>query len=160
MATPELDLNEIVEEYYHAVRMRVRKKVPECDAEDVTQEIFLHLTRSIGSFKGESTFSTWFRRIELNRIADYYSRLSERRSGLADFVPTAAVTEATQGDLLIITELLSKLKERHEEVMWLRLWFGYSFSEIGTEVEVSYWGANSLYRRGIVKLREIMEKEQ
>lgn len=32
------------------------------EAEDLTQEIFIHLYRKIGSFRGESAFTTWLHR--------------------------------------------------------------------------------------------------
>ena len=35
-------------------------------AKDMTQEIFIRLWQKIGSFRGESEFTTWFRRIAIN----------------------------------------------------------------------------------------------
>src|SRR5271154_571159 len=38
------------------------------DAEDLTQEAFLQLFRSVNSFRGDSAFSTWLYRIAVNTV--------------------------------------------------------------------------------------------
>jgi RNA polymerase sigma factor (sigma-70 family) len=38
------------------------------DAEDLTQEAFLQLYRKIGTFRGESAFSTWLHRLSVNVV--------------------------------------------------------------------------------------------
>src|ERR1700756_4199877 len=38
------------------------------EAEDMTQEAFLHLYRKIGTFRGESAFSTWLHRLSVNLV--------------------------------------------------------------------------------------------
>jgi RNA polymerase sigma-70 factor (ECF subfamily) len=44
------------------------------DAEDVTQEIFCALHRSVGSFRGDSTLATWVYRIALNHCLKHCQR--------------------------------------------------------------------------------------
>jgi len=52
------------------------------DAEDVAQEVFIQVYRSIHSFKGESKLSTWMYRIATTRALDLLrSRKSKKRFG-------------------------------------------------------------------------------
>lgn len=41
------------------------------DAEDIVQEVFLQLYRSLEKFNSESSFSTWIYRITMNKAIDY-----------------------------------------------------------------------------------------
>lgn len=41
------------------------------DAEDIAQEVFLQLYRSLHNFKGTSSFYTWIYRITMNKAIDY-----------------------------------------------------------------------------------------
>jgi len=44
------------------------------DAEDLVQEVFLSAYRAIRSFRGESTFHTWLRRIMVNSFLSHKRR--------------------------------------------------------------------------------------
>ena len=60
-------------------------------AEDLTQEAFLQLFRKIGTFRGESAFSTWLHRMAVNVVL-----MQLRKKGLA-VVPLEETIE-TKGD--------------------------------------------------------------
>ena len=62
------------------------------DAEDITQEIFLKVFKSLEQFKEESEFSTW-----LYRIA-YNTTLSEIRKRKLIFVPIEEYWASEEGD--------------------------------------------------------------
>lgn len=49
------------------------------DADDITQEAFVRVYRSVGKFREESSFSTWLYRITMNLCTDFLRR--RRRHG-------------------------------------------------------------------------------
>ena len=54
------------------------------DAEDVTQEVFIQVYRSIDKFRGESKLSTWLYRIATTRSIDLL-RKRKRRNRVQSF---------------------------------------------------------------------------
>ncbi|MDT4953679.1 MAG: hypothetical protein QOJ02_1817 [Acidobacteriota bacterium] len=48
----------------YALCLRMTNNVAE--SEDLTQEIFIHVHRKLGSFRGESTMTTWLHRVTIN----------------------------------------------------------------------------------------------
>ncbi len=65
----------LIEQYKHMVytlALRIIKN--EEDAEEVSQDSFLKVYQSIGSFKGDSKLSTWIYRIAYHRSLDYLKK--------------------------------------------------------------------------------------
>lgn len=48
------------------------------EAEDLTQEIFVHLFRTLGSFRGESAFTTWLHRLTINHVLMHFRKSKVR----------------------------------------------------------------------------------
>lgn len=89
------------------------------DAEDITQEVFAKLGRSILNFKGESSFNTWLYKLTINCAKDYFRKNSRRKNETAfDESFEIASTDEAQDDILYkkqvlsaITRLPAKLKD-------------------------------------------------
>lgn len=59
--------------HYEKYRRRIfnlclRMVRDQADAEDLTQDVFVQLFRKIGTFRGESAFSTWLHRLAVNMV--------------------------------------------------------------------------------------------
>lgn len=52
------------------------------ESEDVAQDVFVSLIRSIHSFRGDSLFSTWLFRVAVNHVKNHIKYLRRRRAGL------------------------------------------------------------------------------
>ena len=54
------------------------------EAEDLTQDVFIQLYRKIGSFRGDSKFTTWIYRIAINHCKNRVKYLRVRHSKQQD----------------------------------------------------------------------------
>ena len=54
------------------------------EAEDLTQDVFIHLVRKIGSFRGDSRFSTWLHRLTVNLVLMHMRRPLRREQPTLD----------------------------------------------------------------------------
>lgn len=72
------DFTSVYAEYYPKIAGYLRRLVGDADAEDVAQEVFLKINRSIDSFRGESSLSTWIYRIATNAAMDHLRKPSSR----------------------------------------------------------------------------------
>src|SRR5437763_2529604 len=66
----------------YSLCLRMTQNVAE--AEDVTQEIFIHLMRKIGSFRGESAFTTWLFRLTTNHVLMHFRKVKTRQEQATD----------------------------------------------------------------------------
>jgi RNA polymerase sigma-70 factor (ECF subfamily) len=58
----------------YSVCLRMTHNVSE--AEDLTQEAFIQLFRKIGSFRGDSAFTTWLHRLAVNQVLMHFRKKS------------------------------------------------------------------------------------
>ena len=157
----------LYERYLPIVYRRVRYRVPERDVEDVTQEIFISVMKSLERFKGDSQFSTWLRTLVQRRIADYYRRqpnadtmldedigdLSPNLGGLSVGAETGMLE-----DRIALRRGLRELPAHYQEIILLRFVEGLQFSEIAQERDQSLEATKSLFRRAMSALREQMRQ--
>lgn len=81
----------LVDTYGPKVHGLVRRHVStEADAEDVTQEIFVEVYRSIGGFRGASSLGTWVYRVALNRCLKHQQRRPPATLPIEDALLTQA----------------------------------------------------------------------
>ncbi len=152
----------LYERYLKTVHNRVRYMIPEADIEDVTQEVFIAVLKSLHSFRGESQFGTWLRTLTNYKIAEYYRRRNRKQDP-----PEAPIVEAERlpdessdlqlEDRIALRKALSNMPDKYREVILLRFSDGMQFNEIARSMSSNLESTKSLFRRAIAALRKNLE---
>lgn len=140
--------------YLPRVYNRLRALVPQEDVEDLTQEVFLAVIRSLGSFERGSAFSTWLYAIINHKVSDYYQRKGKREDVERSFYSQEARLVSRDPwpraeDRTLVRQILLRLPEQYREVLLLRFAEGLSFKEVAQILNLSLEATKSLYRRAI-----------
>lgn len=145
----------LVKAYFSKIHNRVYQLIPELDADDVIQDIFMGLLDSLDSFEGRSAFTTWFYRIAMNKIADYHRRLSRRKENFNEEGTHKSFNPWEETDeMLMIENALADLPSKYKEILILKCSEGLSFVEIAQKLGLTYEAARSRYRRAITMVRK------
>lgn len=146
------------------------------DSFDVSQEVFLKLYHCIGSFKGESSFSSWLYRIAKNAALDFLRREKKRRTvsldaenedgekTVADIPDTSGKNDPEKALLhterkTILYEALDELSDEHKEILLLRDINGYSYEEVGERLGLEAGTVKSRLFRAREALRKKLEEK-
>jgi RNA polymerase sigma-70 factor (ECF subfamily) len=164
---------EAFEALYHLHKRRVyalclRMTANTSAAEDLTQEAFLQLFRKIGTFRGESAFSTWLHRMAVNVVL-----MQLRKKGLA-VVPLEETFDSEEEspkkepgaddlrltgsiDRIRLQEAVQDLPPGYRTVFLLHDVEGYEHNEIATMVGCSIGNSKSQLHKARMKLRELLK---
>lgn len=137
------------------------------EAADLTQEVFLRVYRSLGSFGGRSSLKTWVFRIAVNHCRDRLSRwrpptqpLDDRNEGEIPYAdpsrgPEELAVAADEGRR--VAAGLAKLPAAFREAVVLRDIEGLSYEEIADVLGVRIGTVRSRIARGRDQLRSLLE---
>ena len=133
------------------------------EAEDLTQEIFIQLLGKVGSFRGESRFSSWLYRFTTNHVLMYFRRTTRRRERfpyLADEIPAIQnrpVSLASQLlDRIALDAALAKLPSGSRSVFVKFDVEGYNHEEIAGIFGCSVGNSKSQLHKARRRLRKLL----
>jgi RNA polymerase sigma-70 factor, ECF subfamily len=141
------------------------------EAEDLAQEAFLQLFRKIGTFRGESAFSTWLHRLSVNVVL-----MQLRKKGL-QVVPLDDTTEGEEDtqkrdygaddlqlsgsiDRLQLQRAVDRLPPGYRTVFVLHDVEGFEHNEIAGMVGCSIGNSKSQLHKARMKLRDILKSNR
>ena len=127
------------------------------DAEDVLQETFLEVCRSLKSWRGEGSLWGWVRTIAASKALMRYRREKVRE---ADELDDEATIGAAGDDVPLRLDLeaaLTRLPVRSRAVVWLHDVEGYTHEEIAELMGMTTSFSKSQLARAHQKLRRWLE---
>lgn len=136
-------------------------------AEDLTQEVFLQVYRKIGSFRGDSAFTTWLHRLAVNQVLMHFRRRGvklEHTSDEGDFTnvvetPLQSTRRISMVDRLALERAVGELPPGYRTVFVLHDVEGYEHGEISDMLHVSIGTSKSQLHKARMRLRELLTKK-
>jgi len=133
------------------------------DAEDLTQEVFVQLFRTVGSFRGESAFTTWLHRLTVNHVL-MHLRKHKRRLRSEQFtedegmpVQGAVCNKPTNiVDRILLSEVMAKLPDGYREAVILHDIHGLEHKEIARRKGRTEGTSKSQLHKARVTLRALI----
>jgi len=139
------------------------------EAEDLAQEAFLQLYRKIGTFRGESAFSTWLHRLAVNVVLMHLRKKTlpvvsleestqtpEEDSPKKDF-GTEDISLAGSIDRLQLQRAVNDLPPGYRTIFVLHDVEGYEHNEIAHLVGCSVGNSKSQLHKARLKLRDLLK---
>lgn len=160
---------ELLYERYHrrTYSLCLRMMSNPTEAEDLTQEVFIQLFRKIGSFRGDSAFSTWLHRMTVNQVLMHFRRRSVKNEKTSNdgeipeqIVPgTENQTRMPVLDRIALTRAVEELPPGYKSVFILHDVEGYEHEEVARILGISVGTSKSQLHKARLKLRGLLIKQ-
>jgi RNA polymerase sigma-70 factor (ECF subfamily) len=128
------------------------------DAKDVLQESFIEVFRKLDTYREESSFGSWFKRIVINKSLN---QLRQKRrivfeEELEDRVEEEEKPYRFDYEVKDVKRAMNGLPDGYKLVFDLYMFEGLSHKEIAQELKISEATSKSQLSRSKVKLRELL----
>jgi len=150
----------------YSVCLRMTHNVSE--AEDLAQEAFIQVFRKIGSFRGESAFTTWLHRLTVNQVLMHFRKRSVKLERTTPEGNTPEqVVRGTQNpntmpvvDRIALDRAIAQLPPGYREVFMLHDVEGHDHEEIGQILGVATGTSKSQLHKARMKLRRLLREQK
>ena len=159
---------ELIYQRYHrrTYSLTLRMTNSQTEAEDLTQEVFIQLFRKVGSFRGDSAFSTWLHRLTINQVLMHFRRRSvknEKTSESGD-MPEQTVHGTSNPnrmpvvDRIALKKAIAELPNGYKNVFVLHDVEGFEHEEVARMLGISVGTSKSQLHKARLKLRGLLVK--
>jgi RNA polymerase sigma-70 factor (ECF subfamily) len=137
------------------------------EAEDLAQEAFIQLYRKIGSFRGESAFTTWLHRLTVNQVLMHFRKRGVKFEQTTDDgdVPTQVVAGTENPnhmpvvDRIALDRAIAALPPGYRAVFVLHDVEGHEHEEIARLLGCSVGTSKSQLHKARMKLRTLLRQQ-
>ena len=141
------------------------------EAEDLTQDAFLQLFRKIGTFRGESAFSTWLHRLAVNVVLMKLRKKTLPETSLEESTDpedesSGPRREIGAPDLLLsgsidrvhLERAIQQLPPGYRQVFLLHDVQGFEHNEIAGLMDCSIGNSKSQLHKARMRLRDLLQE--
>jgi len=137
------------------------------EAEDLAQEAFIQLFRKIGSFRGDSAFTTWLHRLVVNQCLMHFRKRSVKLEKTTEegetpdqTVPgTADPARMPIVDKIALENAIDQLPAGYKNVFVLHDVEGFEHEEVARILGCSVGTSKSQLHKARLKLRKLLKKK-
>jgi RNA polymerase sigma-70 factor (ECF subfamily) len=138
------------------------------EAEDLAQEVFIQLFRKIGSFRGESAFTTWLHRLTVNQVLMHFRKRSVKLEQTTEEGETPVqIVKGTENpnqmpvvDRIALDKAIEQLPPGYRTVFTLHDIEGHEHEEIARMLGCSVGTSKSQLHKARMKLRGLLNKKK
>lgn len=138
----------------------------QAEAEDLTQEVFIQLFRKVGSFRGDSAFSTWLHRLTVNQVLMHFRKRSVKSEKTSEdgempeqvVIGTANPDRMPVVDRLALDSAIAQLPPGYKKIFILHDVEGFEHEEIARRLGLSIGTSKSQLHKARMKLRGLLNK--
>ena len=171
----KIDFDEVYREFHPKIVHYVSRLAGPDEAEDIAQETFEKISRSLGDFRAESKLSTWIYRIATHTAIDRLRSAEHKRATVQRDLEDADNPEA-QSDWIAhkptpsertvirkemsecVIEFIDNLPEDYRAVIVLSELEGFANKEVADVLNISLENAKARLHRARAKLREMLNE--
>ncbi|MGB7923260.1 MAG: RNA polymerase sigma factor [Pyrinomonadaceae bacterium] len=149
----------------YSLCLRMTQNVSE--AEDLAQEVFIQLFRKIGSFRGESAFTTWLHRMTVNQVLMHFRKRSVKLEQTTEEGETPIqIVRGTENpnhmpvvDRIALDRAIAQLPPGYRTVFVLHDVEGHEHEEIARMLGCSVGTSKSQLHKARMKLRKLLKQQ-
>jgi len=141
------------------VHSLARRMLGSHDADEVTQDVFVRTWQKLGTFRGDSAFTTWLHRLAVNVVIERRRQYAIQRQRMSDdesAIERTAIARPARGDLAVdFEQALATLPDGAREVFVLHDVEGYKHREIADMLDITTGTSKRQLHRARMLMRPI-----